>query len=242
MTTTKLDIRSRTKGRSSAASLRRRILASQNKYWRAGKLSGPESTTQHILTELERKGELLHIRKGLYWRGLKTPLGMSPPPSRSLTIKIAKTNNGIGPAGLSASNMLRLSTQIPKHSWIAIPSRAPTPTGTIKFVSRAARTGRVTAKLTPLEVALLETLQGWDRIIEIPIDQAWERMCAMLIANEINATRLAIAARTEPAIVRIRLSALLSNSGFDEDAIRIPGADERTITCAKLSTATSGLK
>ena len=239
MITTKSDTRSRTKGRTSAASLRRRILASQGKYWHASKLTGPESTIQHILTELERDGELIHIRKGLYWRGTKTPLGMSPPPGGSLTTKVAKTTNGIGPAGLSASNMLRLSTQIPRHSWIAVPNRAPTPTGTITFVSRAARTGRTSAKLTPLEVALLETLEGWDRIIEIPIDQAWKRMRTMLSSHEIDASRLAKAARTEPGLVRVRLSALLLSAGYEAEAKRIPKADRRTIACAKLSSLTS---
>ena len=242
MITDKLGTRSRTEGRISAASLRRRILASQGKYWHAGKLSGPASTIQHILTELERAGELIHLRKGLYWRGTKTPIGMSPPPSGSLTTKVAKTTNGIGPAGLSASNLLRLSTQIPKHSWIAIPNRAPTPSGTIKFVSRAARTGRASAKLTPLEVALLETLEGWDRIIEIPMEQAWKRMCTMLISNEIDASRLAKAARTEPGLVRVRLSALLSSSGFGDEAKRIPTADRRTVACAKLSSLASASK
>lgn len=239
MTTSKLGIRSRTEGRASAASLRRRILASQGKYWHAGKLAGPESTIQHILTDLERDGELLHIRKGLYWRGTKTPIGMSPPPGGSLTTKIAKTTDGIGPAGLSASNMLSLSTQIPRHSWIAIPNRAPSSTGTIKFVSRAARKARVSAKLTPTEVALLETLEGWDQIIEIPIDQAWKRMRTILMSGEVDATRLAKAARTEPGLVRVRLSALLSSSGYEEDAKRIPSADRRTIASAQMASLSS---
>lgn len=235
MTNMKADGRTRGAAQTPVAKIRRRILASQNKFWHSSKLPGPESTIQHLLTQLDRDGELTHIRKGLYWRGTKTPLGMSPPPNDSLTNKITKTTNGIGPAGLSAANLLKLSTQIPRYSLIAVPNRAPTSSGSVKFVSRASRTDRRTARLTSHEVALLEALEGWDRIIEIPMDEAWIKMSKLLISKDLDATRLARAARTEPGSVRVRLSALLNDSGYKEEAKRIPTADRRTISGTRMS-------
>lgn len=235
MTKIRVGSQTRAAGRNSAARIRRRILASQNKFWHTNRLAGPESTIQHLLTQLDRDGELTHIRKGLYWRGTKTPLGMSPPPNDSLTNKIAKTASGIGPAGLSAANLLKLSTQIPRYSLVAVPNRAPTSSGSVKFVSRASRTDRRTARLTSHEVALLEALEGWDRIIEIPMNEAWVKMSKLLISKDLDAARLARAARTEPGSVRVRLSALLSDSGYKEEAKRIPTADRRTVSGTRMS-------
>lgn len=234
MAETKTSGRTRAADQTPTARIRRRILASQNKFWHTSKIPGPESTIQHLLTQLNRDGELTHIRKGLYWRGTKTPLGMSPPPNDSLTIKIAKTATGIGPAGLSATNLLKLSTQIPRYSLIAVPNRAPTASGSVRFVSRAARTDRRTARLTSLEVALLEALEGWDRIIEIPMDEAWIKMSNLLTSKNLDAARLARAARTEPGSVRVRLAALLNESGYKEEAQKIPAADRRTVSAAKM--------
>ena len=235
MTKMKEDGRIRGAAQTPAAKIRRRILASQNKFWHSSKLPGPESTIQHLLTQLDRDGELTHVRKGLYWRGTKTPLGMSPPPNDSLTNTIVKTANGIGPAGLSAANLLKLSTQVPRYSMIAVPHRAPTSLGSVTFVSRASRTDRRTARLTSHEVALLEALEGWDRIIEIPMDEAWIKMSKLLISKDLDAMRLARAARTEPGSVRVRLSALLNASGYKEEAKQIPTADRRTVAAARVS-------
>ncbi|WP_006243293.1 hypothetical protein [Mycolicibacterium tusciae] len=56
---------------------RRSLLSSHNRFWTAD-IDAPPSTAQHLLADLVTQGELRHIRKGLYWRGIKTPLGMAP--------------------------------------------------------------------------------------------------------------------------------------------------------------------
>lgn len=213
---------------SRAARTRELILGSTDRMWRPEDLSGPRSTAQHLLTELTRSGELRRVRKGLYWRGRKTPLGMSPPPPDAVISELAH-GRGVGPAGLSASHLLRLSTQVPRTSQVAVPARAPRGAGPISFVSRAARTGRRSAALTAAEVALLETLDGWTRVIEVPLPEAWDRL-GDLLRNDpsIRPDRLARAARTEPGPVRVRLAALLEQSGFAELAHTVPGADPRT--------------
>jgi hypothetical protein len=204
------------------------ILGSADRMWRSEDLPGPRSTAQHLLTELTRAGELRRVRKGLYWRGRRTPLGMSPPPPDAVISELAP-GRGVGPAGLSASHMLRLSTQVPRRSQVAVPTRAPRNAGSVTFVSRAARTGRRSAALNASEVALLETLDGWTRVIEVPLPEAWDRLQGLLEDDpSVRPERLARAARTEPGPVRSRLAALLVRSGFVELADTIPEADPRT--------------
>lgn len=210
---------------------RRRILRSRNQFWRSADLLGPASTAQHLLNDLTEAGELRRLRKGLYWRGTKTPLGMSPPPTDALVRELAPTT-GVGPAGLSAANALRLSTQVPRRSEIAVPARPPADLGTVKFVSRAARTARKSARLTATEVALLEALDGWERLLEVSPAEAWERLSRMLADGTVRPGRLAQAARTEPAAARARLEALLRDSGHPAEAERVPHQDPRTMSAA----------
>jgi hypothetical protein len=220
MTTTK-------RRQSQAAHPRESILSSSERFWSATDLSGAPSTRQHLLSELASRGELLHVRRGLYWRGRKTPLGMSPPSPEALTEKLVG-KQGVGPAGLSAAHRLRLSTQVPRKAQIAVPERPPLSSGPVTFVSRAARKLRKTAALTADEVAFLEALDGWSRVIEVPLAEAWRRLLDAVKDGEVSAARLAKASGTEPAPVRVRLSALLAQAGFSDHARKVPGVDPRT--------------
>jgi len=83
--------------------------------------------------------------------------------------------------------------------------------------------------LTADEVALLEALDGWSHVIEVPLADAWQRLRDAVKDGEVSATRLAEASATEPALVRVRLSALLTQAGFSDYARQVPGADPRTV-------------
>lgn len=217
--------------RRSTARSRERVLRSSERFWRPADLDLATSTAQHLMTQLVREGELRHLRRGLYWRGLTTPLGMSPPPPSALVAEIAAAD-GVGPAGASAANHLRLSTQVPRRSVVAVPFRARRDAGPVSFVARAARTGRGTARLNATEVALLEVLEGWDRVIEVPMSEAWALMGELLCDGSIRADHLCAAAVTEPGSVRTRLAALLASVGLEELADAVPRADARTATRA----------
>jgi hypothetical protein len=210
---------------------RQRILASRHRFWRPTELSGPASTVQHLLAALTDDGELRRVRRGLYWRGVKTPLGMSPPPTDDLLHALVP-GAGVGPAGMSAANALRLSTQVPRAAEVAVPQRAPAEGGMLRFVSRAARTARLAAGLRPAEVALLEVLDSWDRVVEIPQAEAWARLVAMLKSGATRPERLAQAGRTEPGAARARLRQLLEASGYAELSERVPAPDRRTAAAA----------
>ncbi len=218
-------------GRAHSHTLRARAMAkvcrSSERFWKFSDLPGSASTAQHVLADLADQGELRRVRKGLYWRGLNTPLGMSVPSAEQLTAELAGTR-GVGPAGLSASNMLRLSTQVPRYSVVAVPGRPPESAGALKFVSRAARKARATARLQARDIAVLETLEDWEHVVEVPWEDAWNQLTTLLERDSDLAERLARASVTEPAVVRVRLSALLSNAGRDVLARMVPHVDPRT--------------
>lgn len=215
------------RNRQGAADARRAVLASRGRFWEPGDFSLPPSTAHHLLSELEARGELRRMRRGLYWRGTKTPLGMAPPPTDRL-IEALAPGPGVGLAGLSAANLLRLSTQIPRRALVAVPERAPSDAGPITFLSRATRTGRAAAGLNATEVAALEVLDDWDAVLEVTPDEATRRLTELLRTGDLRAERLAQAATTEPGRTRARLAALLTTAGWDDLPARIPSPDPRT--------------
>ncbi|UJH71716.1 hypothetical protein [Ornithinimicrobium sp. INDO-MA30-4] len=119
---------------------------------------------------------------------------------------------GVGPAGFAAANLLRLSTQIPRKQDFAVPMRAPTDLGSLHFVSRNSRTGRVKAGLRPREVALLEVLSRWEDVVEEPSPAAEKILQHLLRTGTLDAKRLAAASVTEPEDVKTRLAELLTTA------------------------------
>jgi hypothetical protein len=211
---------------------RRRVLRSRDRFWHTGELAGSPSTRQHILSALVDEGELRRVRRGLYWRGGKSPLGMAPPPTDVLIHELAP-GPGVGPAGLYAANLLRLSTQVPRRAEVAVPTRAPENLGAIRFVARPSRDARVRAGLTPIEVALLEVLGSWESAVELGPDEAWQRLQALVSSEQVRPDRIARAGLTEPGLVRARLRELLRASGRGDLAEQIPDSDERTTAAAR---------
>jgi hypothetical protein len=206
---------------------RQRIVRSRNRFWRPEEIAGAASTKKHLLADLVAEGDLRRVRRGLYWRGTKSPLGMSPPPTDVLVRELAP-GPGVGPAGLYAANLLRLSTQVPRRAEIAVPTRAPEGVGSVKFAARPARTGRVKAGLNPTEVALLEILESWERAVEVPPAEAWTRLRDLLVSGQARADRVARASQTEPGQVRARLRRLLRFADRPDLAEKVPEPDERT--------------
>jgi hypothetical protein len=215
---------------------RARVLRSSDRFWHPSDLPGAQSTVQHLLTELTKEGELRRVRRGAYWRGTRTPLGMSPPPTDGLISELVGKHKGSGPTGLSAASLLRLSTQVPRRAHVAVPGRAPTSTSTVRFVSRSASPGRRDAALSPIEVALLEMLADFSAS-ELSPRESWDRLRVVLDSHEVRPKRLATASATEPATTRARLAALMTETGHHDLASRIPPADPRVTARALKLTA-----
>jgi hypothetical protein len=210
-----------------AAAVREKVLASHDCFWRPSDFAdySPDAVTA-ALSRLRRSGELRHVRRGLYWRGTPTPLGMAPPTANDLAGALVPFK-GSGPAGRSAALLLGLSTQVPRRESIAVPARPPENTEMLRFVSRAAAAGRRDASLRPPEVALLEVLRDWERLVESPDDEARERIAGFMGSGEIRPDRLARASSTEPAPVRERLRGLLGDIGWPEIAATVRPARHR---------------
>jgi hypothetical protein len=191
-----------------APEVRKRVLRSNDRFWRPEDFNGSPDAVAQALSRLARSGELRRVRRGLYWRGTFTRLGMAPPPVDRFTVEIAG-KPGTGPAGRNAALALGLSTQVPRHETVAVPARAPRSPGTVRFVSRGASTKRRDERLSHREVALLEVLRDWDGLVEIPADDAIERIGRLAGAGALRLERLVRASTTEPPRVRERLRQLL---------------------------------
>ncbi len=204
-----------------AAEVRRRVLASRERFWKPEDFVGAPLTVAKALSRLVEAGELRRIRRGLYWRGVTTPLGMAPPPTTKLTKELVGTR-GVGPGEGSAALALGLSTHVPRTTTIAVPGRVPeSPLDTVRFVSRSAATKRLDERLRPAEVALLEVLRDWDRYVQAPQPVAFDRMRRLIDDGEIRLGRVVAASVTEPARVRSRLRTLLSALGFNDAAATV---------------------
>jgi hypothetical protein len=219
---------------STAKKVRTRVLRSQGRVWVPADFEGLDAqrgTYSAVANELQRlakRGELTRLRRGVYWRGEKTRFGMMSAPTGEVLRKISDAGGEVGATGWYATNLLGLSTQVAPVETLATTHRVPR--GYEKrAASRAARGGRVDAKLTGLEITLLEALEGWDRYVELDSSRALERFDRLLHSKDVSVSRLAKASRTEPSAVRERLRAILLHAGFEQEARRVRRApDPRT--------------
>lgn len=123
-----------------------------------------------------------------------------------------------------ASNLLKLSTQVPAVPQVAVTARVPTGLEGVKLVNRASRTMRREARLTDGEVTLFEALEGIGVYTEVDSETSRRLLIDYLDSSSADLDRLVRASSTEPAIVRERLKALLEAAGDHVRADRIEGA------------------
>lgn len=203
-----------------APDVRMMVLDSCERFWRPEDFKGSPDAVAKALSRLTHAGELRRVRRGLYWRGKPTRLGMAPPsPSRVASEIIPDT--GKGPAGWSAGLALGLSTQVPRRETIAVPCRAPQNSVSVHFVSRASSVKRRDERLRPLEVALFEVLRDWDTFVEVPFDDAVTRVTTLIDNGTLRLNRIVRAAATEPPRVRDRLRRLLQEAGRPDEATSV---------------------
>ena len=209
-----------------APEVRRKVLPSRDRFWRPEDFDGSSEAVGKELSRLAHAGELRRVRRGLYWRGAPTRLGMAPPSPDRFVHEVIDAP-GTGPAGWSAALALGLSTQVPRRETIAVPARAPRNPGAVRFVSRTASAKRRDERLRPTEVALLEVLRDWDSLVEVPTDAAIERIADLAERGTLRLDRVVRASATEPPRVRERLRHLLGamNRSADAEAVRPARSD-----------------
>lgn len=132
----------------------------------------PRHAVECELSRLAGRGEVVRVRKGLYWKGPITRLGMPLP--GSMEVGLAVGGVGAGPAGLSAAHFLGLTTQVPALETIAVAGRVPAPFPGVRFVSRSVE--RRVNELRRAEVAVIEVLRDGPGVVETP----WRRLSGVI--------------------------------------------------------------
>lgn len=122
-------------------------------------------------------GELVPVRKGLYYRGVPTKYGMTKPSTDEVAREVLG-DRGIGPAGYSAARAWGVTTQVPPVLHLAVLF----PTDPIPGIKQSSRRNPSRMDLNGLEIALLELLRepelfveaGWDVLVGRVRDAARE--------------------------------------------------------------------
>ena len=205
-----------TRSGTAAAAVRKRVLAGGERFWRHDDFrSLPASAVATALSRLARDGELQRTGKGVYFRPRMTVIGPSLPSASGAVASSLVTS--VHPAGLSAANVLGLTTQNPARREYATPAGDP-PTA---LQGSPVRTGRPAARATlqAEESALLELLRDRATTSDLRPEQTLLRLQTLLQDRE-RFTRLTRAAKEEPPRVRAMLGALGELTGADERDVR----------------------
>lgn len=130
-------------------------------------LDGSRSAVESAFSRMTASGDILRVRKGLYWKGATTALGMSPPRVEEVALQLG--GPGSGPAGVAAAQWLGLTSQVPSTFQAAVPVRVPGPWPGVRFTQRPV--DRLLRSLTPSEVAVLEVLRAGPAVVETAWDE-----------------------------------------------------------------------
>lgn len=162
------------------------------------------AAAETALSRMADRGDIVRVRRGLYWKGPKSRFGPGAPSPLAVALKLCQ-ERGVGPTGWSAAAALGVTLQVPATPELVVVGQVPTGIKGIRFRSRSnhRRIG-----LRYLEVALLELLRPLD-ISEVPIDALRDRVEALVDDKQIRWDRVRKATEREPvrAAERLRLIA-----------------------------------
>jgi hypothetical protein len=178
--------------------------APEGTFFTRAAFTGSDRAVESALSRLAAHGELLRVRRGLYWKGKSTRFGMTRPAPLQVALQVA--GPGSGPAGVAAAHMLGLTTQVPSTSEVAVPGRVPESLDGVRFRSRSFE--RRLRGLRPLEVAVLEVLRD-PGAVEVEWTAAARRFSDLADVGEIRLEVVSEEAEQESVlIVRARLREL----------------------------------
>ena len=157
-------------------------------------VDGSRSAVESAFSRMAADGNILRVRKGLYWKGATTALGMSPPRVEEVALQLGGA--GSGPAGVAAARWLGLTSQVPATFLAAVPGRAPGPWPGVRFSQRPI--DRLLHSLTPSEVAVLEVLRAGPSVVETPWQELPEVISRLVASGTVRFDVLDGAVATEP--------------------------------------------
>jgi hypothetical protein len=159
---------------------------------RSTDLPGPRSAVNTALSRLSSVGDVVRVRQGLYWKGVKSRFGTGRPSLLDGAIAAAG-RCGAGPSGWSAAQALGLSTQIPATPEVAVAGPVPS-YGGVRFHRRNNLARR---DLGFWEIAVLEVLRAYPAYVEVTLDEVAERVSALVEDGKVRLADLERVASTE---------------------------------------------
>ena len=205
---------------STASAVARRITSARERFFFVDDFPDYSRTAvARSLARLSDDGELYRVRRGMYWRGVHTPVGMTPPNALSVLEAIYGKDAAVGPARLEAAGMLGLTTQVAATPTFAVPYLVEGIA--FELISRDRRRCRQRYGLNRFEVALLEVLSDWENLNELAPRQAMQRFAKLIRDKEVRPDAVAHGANTEPPVVRESLRDILLATQEDAAASRI---------------------
>jgi hypothetical protein len=176
---------------------------------RVADLPGRPEAARQAASRAAKAGELVAVRRGLYYRGVLTRYGMTRPKLDELAHEVAG-GRGVGPAGFSAARAWGVTTQVPPVYTLAVPN----PIEPIDGVHLVTRRNIARAELSSLEIALLEVLRDPAVFVEAGWPVLVDRVRSAIRTEHIRPSALLDAARHESSkSVRTFLIRVLEEAG-----------------------------
>lgn len=161
----------------------------------ADDFEGSRSAVESALSRMASRGELPRVRRGLYFKGVRSRFGPGRPPIEDVVHKICG-KKGVGPAGWNAARVLGLTTQVPARLEFAVVKAPPANLPGVIFRVRR-NTDRLAAN--PREIAVFELLRTWPTHTEGSWADLVAKVAALRSARTIDLDRMARIASVEPS-------------------------------------------
>jgi hypothetical protein len=189
---------------SAAARIRRRMERGGERFWRVSDFNDlPPRTVARTLARLADAGVVERARHGLYYRSRPTVVGPSIPSATAVASHVIDTP--LHAAGLSAANVLGLTTQNPARQELATPAANPPSVLSNAIVHTRRPASR--AHLSAEEGALIEMLRTRGRFSDVGPAMTIRRLLRILGRGD-TFERVARSSLDEPPRVRAMLGAL----------------------------------
>lgn len=176
-------------------------------YVHVEKLPGTRSAAKTAASRAAARGELVPLRRGLYYKGALGRYGVATPPPEDVALEVMG-RKGVGPAGVSAARAFGVTTQVPPTPELV--TSGPVPEG-LHGVKVHKRNNAARRDLSYLEIAALELLRDYEFTAEVDWKQVVKVILEKVRTHEIRPdSLLEVGARERNRALRERLDALAS--------------------------------
>ena len=182
-------------------------------YVHVDRMPGTPNAAKSAASRAASRGDLVALRRGLYYKGKRTMYGVLTPPAEDVALEVLG-RKGVGPTGVSAARVLNLTTQLPVVPELV--TSGPIPTG-VQGVMVHKRNNVARHDLNYSEIAVLEVLRDWHFTTETTWDGVVAAVRERVEARQVRPKKLAAAAHGERkpnvrALLRDLLAALEPNT------------------------------